>query len=100
MKPSTILKKAGINLDEPILLITAEEAMENLIETIEEYCPHLKINKMAKEDIETLFDSYGDCINDYHPEDYHQERAALLKNFEMLKRYGLNDDDYNAIDFC
>lgn len=54
---------------------------------------------MAKEDIETLLDSYGDCINDYHPKDYHQERASLLKNFEMLKRYGLTDDDYNSIDF-
>lgn len=99
MKPSTILKKAGINLEQPILLITAEEAMENLIEAIKECCPHLKINKMKKEDIGTLIDSYGGCIVDYHPEDYHQERAALLKNFEMLKPYGLTDDDYNAIDF-
>ena len=100
MKPTTLLKRAGINPDEPVLIITTEEAMENLLEAIEEYCPHLKINKMEKKDIETLLDSYSDCILDYHPEDHHQKRAALLKNFEMLKRYGLTDDDYNSLDFC
>jgi hypothetical protein len=100
MKPTTILRRVGINSEKPVLSITAEEAMENLSEAIEECCPHLKINKMKKEDIETLLDSYSECIVDYHPEDYHQERAALLQNFEMLKRYGLTDDDYNSLDFC
>lgn len=99
MKPLTLLKKIGINPNGPILLITAEEALENLLEAIEEYCPHLKINKMEKKDIEILLDSYSDCIIDYHPEDHHQERAALLKNFEMLKSYRLTDEDYNSIDF-
>ena len=100
MKPSIILKKAGIKPDEPILLITAEEAMEKLFETIEEYCPNLKINEMSKKDLLALFNSYGDCIVDYHPENYHQERAALLANFDMLKQYGLTSDDYNSLDFC
>lgn len=74
MEPSALLKKVCINPDEPVLSITAEEAIENLLEAIEEYCPHLKINKMKKEDIETLIESYSDCIIDYHPEDYHQEK--------------------------
>ena len=100
MKPTTLLKRTGIDSEEPVLLITAEEAMENLLEAIEEFCPHLKINKMKKDDIESLLDSYSECIVDYHPENYHQERAALLKNFEMLQRYGLTADDYNSIDFC
>jgi hypothetical protein len=99
MKPLNLLKKVGISPNDPILLIAAEEAIENLLEAIEEYCPHLKINKMTKQDIENLLDSYGNCIVDYHPENYHQERAALLDNIEMLRRYGLTDDDYNAIDF-
>lgn len=99
MKPSTLLKRVGINPDEPVLLITAEEAIENLLEAIEEHCPDLKINKMEKKDIETLINSYGGCIINYHPENYHQERATLLKNFEMLRRYGLTNDDYNSIDF-
>lgn len=100
MKPSTLSKRTGINLDEPVLLITAEEAMENLSEAIEESCPYLKINKMKREDIEALLDSYSECIVNYHPDNYHQERAALISNFEMLKRYGLTNDDYNSIDFC
>ena len=100
MNPFTLLKRASIDPEEPILLITAEEALENLLEAVEEYTPHLKINKMSKKDIETLLDSYGDCIIDYHPEAYHQERAALLQNSEMLKRYGLTDNDYNSLDFC
>jgi hypothetical protein len=47
-----------------------------------------------------LLDSYSECIVDYHPENYHQERAALLANFDMLKQYGLTSDDYNSLDLC
>jgi hypothetical protein len=99
MKPTTLLKRIGIKSNEPVLLITAEEAIENLLEVIEDYCPHLKINKIKREDIEALLDSYSECIVNYHPDNYHQERAALISNFEMLKSYGLTDDDYNSIDF-
>ena len=100
MKPSTLLERAGINPDEPVLLITAKESMRNLLEAIEEYCPNLEVNKMTKEDLSILLDSYGNCVINYHPEKYHQERGALLKNFEMLRRYGLTDDDHRYIDFC
>ena len=99
MKTSTILKKAGVNPDEQVLLITAEEAMENLLEAIEEYCPDLDVNSIKAEDLKTLLDSYGECVIDYHPESYHQERVALLKNFEMLEKYGLTDEDYKSLDF-
>jgi KaiC/GvpD/RAD55 family RecA-like ATPase len=84
-----ILKKVSIHPDEPVLLITAEEAMENLLETIEEYCSDLEINRMTKKDIMSLLDSYANCVIDYHPESNHQERGALLENFEMLKNYDL-----------
>jgi len=86
MKTANILKRVGINLDEPVLLITAEEVMENLLEAIEEYCANLKINKLTKDNIKALLDSYGECVIDYHPESYHQERGALLKNFETLEK--------------
>lgn len=99
MEASDILKRAGINLEEPVLLITAEEAMGNLLEAIEEYCPDLKIGRMKKEDIKKLLYSYADCVINYHPESNHQERGALLENFEMLKNYGLTDDDYESLDF-
>lgn len=95
-----ILKKAGINPEEPVLLITAEEALENLLVAIEEYCPDLKVNKMTKKDLKTLLSSYGYSVTMYHPEDYHQERSALLENFKMLQKYGLTEDDYDSIDFC
>lgn len=100
MNPSTLLKTKGIEPEESVLLITAEEALENLLETIEEYCPNLKIDKITKEDISTLLNSYADCVYNYHPESQHQERAVLLKNFDILKQYGLTDDDYEALDFC
>lgn len=100
MEASVILKKTGIKPDEPILLITAEESLENLLNAVEEYCPNLKVNKITKEDIMTLLKSYANCIINYHPEDDHQERGALLENSEMLEKYGLTEDDYDAIDFC
>ena len=100
MKPSTLLKTKGIKPEESVLLITAEEALDDILETIEEYCPNLQIDKMTKKDISTLLNSYADCVYNYHPESQHQERAVLLKNFDMLKKYGITDDDYEALDFC
>ncbi len=100
MNISALLKRRDINLNEPVLLITAKEALENLAEAIKEYCPNLKIEEMTKEDLETLLNSYADSVINYHPENYHQERGALLSCFAMLKRYGLTDEDYNSIDFC
>jgi len=100
MNNPKLLAKLGIKSNEPILLITAKEAMENLLEAIEEFCPNLEIDKMTKEDLLALLNSYSASVLNYHPEDRHQERAALLANFEMLKRYGLTDDDYDSLDFC
>lgn len=99
MVASTLLKRKGIKPNEPILSITAEEALDSLLEAIEEYCPDLQVNKMTGEDIKALLDSYSNSVMLYHPENYHQERGALIENFKMLKRYGLTDDDYDSIDF-
>ncbi len=100
MKALCLLRNVGISPHEPISFGTAEEAMEYLLEAIEEYCPDLDVNKMTHEDIKSLLNSYVDCVIKYHPENYHQERVALLENFEMLRRYGLTDEDYPCIDFC
>ncbi len=100
MRTSTLLKRKGLKPEESVLLITAEEALENILETIDEYCPHLEMDKITKDDISTLLNSYADCVYNYHPENQHQERAVLLKNFEMLKQYGLTENDYKALDFC
>lgn len=100
MSPTKLIRKLGIDSDKPILLVTAGEALSNLIEAIEEYCPNLRVDEMTKEDLLSLLRDYGDCVVNYHPEDFHQERATLLKNFEILKRYGLTDEDYTCLDFC
>lgn len=100
MDMSDLLKKKDFDPDRPVVLITARESLENLLEAIKEYCPHLKIGEMTHEDIESLLSSYNRCVISYHPENYHQERGTLLRNFEMLRRYGLTDDDYSSIDFC
>jgi hypothetical protein len=54
---------------------------------------------MSKNDLEILLDSLGDATVNYHPENFHQERAALLENSEMLKKYGLTDEEVNGLDF-
>lgn len=100
MKALTLLKRVGTDPGKPVLLITAEEAMEKLLEAIKKYCPKLKITKMTGEDIKALLDCYSYCIIEYHPDSNHQERGALLAKFEMLKRYGLKDNDYRYLDFC
>jgi len=100
MDVADLLKKKGIEPSEPALLITAEDALEYLLEAIEEYCPNLEVDKMSKKDLQALLNSYAECVILYHPEDSHQERAVLLKHFEMLKKYGLGDEDFSSIDFC
>lgn len=101
MDAKKFLEKLNIEPEQQILSISAEEAILNLLEAVEEYCSSdLRIEETRKEDIEALLRSYGDAIITYHPEDYHQERAALLKCFDMLKQYGLTEDDYESLDFC
>jgi len=99
MTPLKILKSKGIDPNESVLEISREEALERLIEVIEEFCPNLKVESMSKNDLEILLDSLGDTTVNYHPENFHQERAALLENSEMLRKYGLTDEEVNGLDF-
>ena len=99
MKSLKILKSKGININKPVLVISSKEALERLIEAITEFCPNLKVESMSKNDLEILLDSLGNTTVNYHPENYHQERAALLENSEMLKKYGLTDEEINGLDF-
>ncbi len=54
---------------------------------------------MSKNDLEILLDSIGNATINYHPENYHQERGALLENSGMLRKYGLTDAEIKALDF-
>jgi hypothetical protein len=99
MKPLKILKSKDIDPEKPVLTISREEALERLIETAQEFCPSLRIESMSKKDLETLLDSLGEATINYHPENYHQERAVLLENSEMLKGYGITEEEIKALDF-
>ena len=95
-----ILDKLNINPQKVVLSMSGQEALENLLETIEEYCPDLKLEELSAEDMEILLKTYADCVIAFHPENSHQERAALSRNFEMLKKYGMTDGNYKSMDFC
>ena len=98
-KVTKMLNRVSIDPNQPIFVISAEEAVRNLMEAIEEFCPNLAIDQMAQEELATLIQSYGNSVTLYHPEQYHQERAALLENFSLLKQYGLTDQDCRSLEF-
>lgn len=100
MNSTNLLKQKGINPDYSVLMITREEALARLIETIDEWELDIKLDLMKKEELKILIDSFGESVIDYHPENEHQERAILLKHYDMLKKYGLTDEDICRLDFC
>jgi len=61
---------------------------------------NIDFTKLSKEELEKLLSDYADAIDSYHPENYHRERAALLKNGTMLKTYGLINEDIIRLDFA
>ena len=100
MNATKILQSAGLNPNDSIFSLDNEEAVERLLEFIEEWKLQIQVKKISKEDWKTLLSSYADSIVDYHPENDHQERGAFLRNEQMLKKYGLTDDDILRLDFC
>jgi len=99
MSAKKLLKQKGIDFNKPVLEISREEALVGIMEAIEKHCPSVKIEKMSKKDLEGLVDSLGEDIVNYHPENYHQERSALLGYIDALKKCGLTDEEESAIDF-
>jgi len=100
MNATKILQSVGLKPSDTIFLITQSGAMVALLEFIEEWELQIKVEEISKKDWETLFASYADAIVDFHPDDDHQERIVFLKNSQMLKKYGLTDDDISRLDFC
>ncbi len=100
MNATKLLKQKGINPKALVLEINRAEALAGIMEAIEEYCPSVKIEKMPKKDLEGLVDSLGEDIINYHPENYHQERSALLGYIDALKKCGMTDEEEDMIDFC
>lgn len=100
MNAEKLLKQKGIDPKKLVLEVNREEALVGIMETIAEYCPSVKIEKIPKKDLEGLIDSLGEDIINYHPENYHQERSALLGYADVLKKCGLTEKEEDAIDFC
>ncbi len=88
-----------INLEEPIVVCLKKEALENLSDTLLEFCPHVRFERCTEEELEQIFSFYSHSISMYHPENNHQERAALMESFEILKKYGMTEVDVENLDF-
>lgn len=99
MNTEKILKSVGLKPSNSVFSLDYKEAMERILEFIEEWELPIQVKKISKKDWETLFSSYADSIIDYHTENNHQERGAFLRNEQMLKKYGLTDEDIKRLDF-
>lgn len=95
-----LLISKNIDPSHNILSISSEEALSSLVAALEEFEIELDLNKLSKEELEKLLSDYAGAVIDYHPEDYHQERAALLKNSDVLIKHGLTEDDIEILDFA
>lgn len=95
-----LLSSKNINPSLSILTISTEEALSSIQEALGEFEIKLDFNKFAKEELEKLLSDYVGAVINYHPDDYHQERAALLKNSDILLKYGLTEDDIEILDFA
>ena len=100
MNAKKILESIVLNPSDAIFSLDNEEATERILEFIKEWELPIQVEKISKEDWKTLLSSYADSIIDYHPENDHQEREVFLRNEQMLKKYGLTDEDIQRLDFC
>ena len=100
MNATKILQSVGLKPNKSLLSINIEEAVERLLEFIKEWDLAIQVEKINKEDWETLLLDYADSIIDYHPENDHQERGSFLRNEKLLMKYGLTKEDIVRLDFC
>ena len=99
MKIDKILTSKQINPSEIVLQITTEEVLNSINEMLNEFSFTIDFNKFSKQELEKLFLDYADAVVTYHPHDYHQERAAVLKSKTVFKKYGLTERKIEKLDF-
>lgn len=99
MNIKKILSSKQIDPSKAILRITTEEALDSIKDMLTEFSLSIDLGKLSKDELEKLLFDYADAVLFYHPDDFHQERAAILKNETVLKKYGLTDDDIERLDF-
>ncbi len=95
MTSRQILKRKKIDPFDPISYLDKEEALENLIEVLEEYEVDFDLSQLSKKELEELFDNYADCIITFHPENNHQELGAFWRTRDILLKHGLSLDEIN-----
>ncbi len=99
MNASEILQSKKISPTTAALFISAEEAIQEMLEYAVRADIKLDLQLLDAEELRLLISSYGNCVVEFHPEDYHPVRAAILRNYQLLKRCGLRDPDLEIIDF-
>lgn len=99
MNIKKILSSKQINPSQAVFQITAEEALSSIKEMLTEFSLSVDFGKFTKEELEKILFDYADAVVTYHPDDYHQERAVILRNQTIFKKYGLTDDDIETLDF-
>jgi hypothetical protein len=99
MSIDKLLLSKQINPSQTLLQITAEEALASIEEMLDDFSIEINFDKLSKEELEKLFFDYADAVVMYHPDSFHQERAAILKNEASLKKCGLTDDNIEELDF-
>lgn len=94
-----VLESKNISPSKVFASITAGEIIDSLQEALDDFEIKFDFGKLTKQELVKLFYDYVECVSLYHPENYHQERGALLKNTDVLKKYGMSQDDTNMLDF-
>lgn len=100
MNTLELLQSKQLRAEFPVLVITAQDALNNITKYLKSENLQLDFTALTRQEILTLVTSYADCVVNYHPENSHPERAALLRNFETLKRCGLQNDAFEILDFA
>jgi hypothetical protein len=99
MKIDEILISKQIDPSEIVLQITAEEVLNSINEMLNEFSFTIDFNKFTKQELEKLFLDFADAVVTYHPQNYHQERAAVLENKTVFKKFGLTERKIQKLDF-
>ncbi len=99
MNTKRILKSKQIDPEKPILSISAEEAISNLVEALGEYDLNIDFSKFSREDLDRILLDYADAVINYHTDDYHQERVTFIRNADIVTKYGLTYEDLDMMDF-
>ncbi len=94
-----ILKSKKINPYDLVLKCSKIEALYAINECLEDFEINIDFSKFTKEELEKVFDDYHDCVIEFHPENYHQERGAINRSREIFLKHGLTHDDLDRLDF-